>query len=143
MYGSLDISVSGMIAQRTRMESVASNLASWNAYTRDADGNPVPYRGRRVMFAPGDPAAKTAAGRRQGVHVAEVQVSNAPPAMKYEPWNPLAYQSGEKKGYVPISDVNPVLEYFNAMEAARSYEANVAAAEVTKSMMAQSLRLLA
>lgn len=143
MYGSLDISVSGMIAQRTRIESAASNIASAGSYTRDAGGNPVAYRGRRVLFEPGDPAARTAAGRRLGVHVAEIQVSDAPPALKYEPGNPHAYPSGEKKGYVPVSDVNPVLEYFNAMEASRSYEANVAAAEVTKSMMAQSLRLLA
>ncbi|MCC6660105.1 MAG: flagellar basal body rod protein FlgC [Phycisphaerales bacterium] len=143
MYGALDISVSGMIAQRTRLESIAANQANWQSYSRDAEGNPVPYQSRRVLFAPGDPTARTAAGRRGGVHVAQIQINNAPPSLRYDPSNPFAYQTGERKGYVPVSDINPVLESINAMEAARSYEANIAAAEVTKSMMAQSLRLLA
>ncbi len=42
-----------------------------------------------------------------------------------------------------VPDINPVVEQINAMEAVRAYEANVAAAEATKTMMAQALRLLA
>jgi len=44
---------------------------------------------------------------------------------------------------VPQPNVNPVVEQINALEASRAYEANVVAAEATKSMMAQALRLLA
>jgi flagellar basal body rod protein FlgC len=36
-----------------------------------------------------------------------------------------------------------MVEQINAMQATRSYEANVAAAEATKNMMAQALRLIA
>ena len=46
-------------------------------------------------------------------------------------------------GYVYYPNVDPVIEQMNAMVAARAYEANVTAAEATKSMMLTSLRLLA
>jgi flagellar basal-body rod protein FlgC len=39
--------------------------------------------------------------------------------------------------------VNAVWEQINAVEAARAYEANIVAAEATKSMLGQALRLLA
>jgi flagellar basal-body rod protein FlgC len=143
VYGALDISVSGMIAQRTRLEAVAANIAGKDAYTIDAEGRWEPFRGRRVMFAPGDPSATTAAGRRLGVHVAQVQISDAPPSLRFDPEHPYAYKDGPRKGYVPISDINPVEEQMNGMLALRAYEANVAAAEASKSMMAQALRLLA
>ena len=50
MYGSLDISTSGMIAQRTRMAAISANIA--NANTRlGADAGYAPYARRDVHFA--------------------------------------------------------------------------------------------
>lgn len=143
MYGALDISVSGLVAQRVRMDAIAANIASREAYTRDADGNPQPFRRRMVMFAPGDPSAATPRARALGVHVADIAVSSAPPSLRWDPEHPFAFKSGPRAGYVPVSDVDPVFESINAMEAQRAYEANVAAAEATKSMLAQALRLIA
>ena len=40
-------------------------------------------------------------------------------------------------------NINPVIEQMNAMEAARSYEANISAVEATKSMLSAALRILA
>ncbi|QOJ01287.1 MAG: flagellar basal body rod protein FlgC [Phycisphaeraceae bacterium] len=138
MYGSLDISVSGMIAQRTRLEVIQSNIANMHVL-EDAEGNFAPYLRRAAMFAPGDPAARTDAGRRLGVHVAEIQADERALVRRHDPSNPHA----DRDGYVMVPDINPVVENINAMEAARAYEANVAAAETTKAMMAQALRLLA
>lgn len=143
MYGALDISTSGMIAQRTRMATIAANIAGYNAYTVDENGSPQPYRRRHAHFAPGDPSSRSEVGRRFGVHVAEIEINEAPPSLRYDPTHPFAYRDGPQAGYVPVSDVNPVVEYINAMEAARAYEANVVAAEATKTMMAQALRLIA
>lgn len=138
MYGILDISTSGMIAQRTRLDAVAANLANIGTL-EDAKGNYAPYRRRDVMLAPGDPSAKSAAGREMGVHVAEISLDRAPFDRRYDPTNKWA----DKDGYVFVPNVNPVVEQVNAIEAARAYEANVAAAEATKSMAAQALRLIA
>jgi flagellar basal-body rod protein FlgC len=143
LYGSLDISVGGMIAQRTRFEAISANTANMDSYTTDANGRPEPYRRRIVQFAPGDPSARTAEGRRLGVHVSDIAIDQAPFALRYEPNSPYAYKDGPHKDYVPQSNINPVVEQLNSMEAMRAYEANASAAEATKAMMAQALRLLA
>lgn len=141
MYGSLDISTSGMIAQRNRMAVIASNIANRNVML-DERGQVNPYRRRDAMFAVGDPSASTEEGRAMGVHLAEVSIDQSPFNLHYDPDNPYAYQSGPQRGYVPEPNIDIVTEQINAMEASRAYEANVVAAEASKAMIAQSLRLL-
>ncbi len=138
MYGALDISTSGMIAQRTRMAVISANIANANTIL-DSKGNLNPYKKRIIHFAPGDPGASTPGARALGVHVAEIGTDDNAVRLKYEPGNKYA----DKDGYVPYPDISPQMEQINAMLAARSYEANVVAAETTKTMMAQALRLLA
>jgi len=142
MYGALDISTSGMTVQRARMASIAANIANRSTIL-DEKGNVNPYRARQVVFAPGDPQASSPEGRALGVHVAGIKIDQGEFNYRWDPTNPYAIQKGEKRGYVPEPNVNPVIEQLNAMEASRAYEANVVAAETTKQMMAQALRLLA
>ncbi|MCC6425353.1 MAG: flagellar basal body rod protein FlgC [Phycisphaerales bacterium] len=142
MYGTLDISTGGMIAQRTRMAVIASNIA--HAHTvLDENGNVNPWRRRIVQFAPGDPSAGSSEARSLGVHVADITLDDAPFKLREDPGHPHAYKDGPFAGYVPEPNIDPVTEQVNAMEAARAYEANLAAAEATKQMMASALRLLA
>ncbi len=141
MYGILDISTSGMIAQRVRAESIASNLANRNTIL-DKDGNVNPYRARQVMFAPGDPKASTPQGRQMGVHVASIAIDQSPFNMRYDPGSPYAYKDGPNIGFVPEPNINPAIEQINMLEASRAYEANAVAAEATKQMISISLRLL-
>ena len=142
MYGALDISTSGMIAQRVRLETIAANIANKDVLL-DENGQVNPYRRRVPVMAPGDPSAKGGEGRALGVHIASIEQDEAPFELRWDPGNPYAYRTGERAGYVPSSNVNTIIEQINAVEAARAYEANVAAAEVTKSLTAQALRLLA
>jgi len=138
MYGTLDISTSGMIAQRTRMAAIAANMANIGTIL-NSNGEYEPYQRRAAMFAPGDPGAASEEGRALGVHVAEIFADPEALRLKYDPGNPHA----DKDGYIMVPDIDPMVEQINALEAGRAYEANVAAAETTKSMMAQALRLLA
>jgi flagellar basal-body rod protein FlgC len=139
MFGSLDISTSGMLAQRARLTAISANVANRNSVMPDGE----PYRARRVHFAPGDPTAATAEGRRLGVHVAGVQIDPSPFNLRYDPADPRAIKEGPQAGYVRESNVNPVIEQINAIQATRAYEANAVAAETTKQMIQQALRLLA
>lgn len=139
MYGALEISTSGMIAQRTRLAAISANLANKDSVY--ADG--TPYRAKRVFFEVGDPAASTPSGRTLGVHVAQVRDDPSQLNRRWDPSNPRAQKDGPNQGYVLESNVDPVVEQVNALEAGRAYEANVVAAEATKAMMAQALRLLA
>lgn len=138
MYGSLDISTSGMIAQRTRMAVISANIANADAVL-DSQGNVNPYKKRIVHFAPGDPTSSNRVGQGLGVHVSEIAVDEDAMRWRHEPTSKYANEDG----YVPYPDISPQLEQVNAMSAARAYEANVVAAETTKTMMAQALRLIA
>lgn len=143
MYGILDIPTAGMIAQRTRMTAAAANIANAKSFITDKNGNSVPWQRRTVHFAPGDPGAGSADARALGVHVADITLDTAPFNYRWDPSNPYADKSGPNQGYVAESNIDPVTEQVNAMEASRAYEANIAAAEAIKQMMASSLRLIA
>jgi flagellar basal-body rod protein FlgC len=133
MYGSLDISTSALIANRVRLEAVSANIAGKDAIL-NAEGEYEPFRRRMVMVAAGDPARDS----DQGVHVAAIELDDSPPRLVYEPDSPFA----DADGYVGYPNIDLVVEQINAMEAQRSYEANIAAIEATKSMMSVALQLL-
>jgi flagellar basal-body rod protein FlgC len=134
MFGSLDISTSALVAQRTRLEAVAANMANANSIY-DAKGNYAPYRRRVVELAPGDPSS----GKAGGVHVAAIRYDRSPFRRVYDPGHPNA----DAQGYVAYPNVYPEVEMINAVEISRAYEANITAAEASKSMFESSLRLLA
>lgn len=134
MFGSLNISTSALVAQRTRMDVIAANLANRDAIY-DAQGQYQPYRRKVAVFAPGDPST----GSAQGVHVKQIFQDMSPLQRRYEPGHPNA----DAQGYVNYPNVEPTYEMVNALEATRAYEANITAAEATKSMIQSSLRLLA
>lgn len=136
MYGSLEISTSGLIAQRTRLEAITTNIANADTIL-DANGQNNPFQRRVVFFAPGNPAG-SGPDKALGVHVATIE-SEPGFDPRYEPGNPFA----DENGFVKYPSVNTVVERLNAYEAGRAYEANIAAAEATKTMVAQALRLIA
>lgn len=137
MYGALDISTSGLTAQRANLDVIAGNIA--NMYTtRGADGGA--YRRRVALFAEGNPAKGAGA---PGVHIRTVVRDPSPLRKELNPSHPDAIKSGPDKGYVLMPNVDQGTEMVNAMTAARAYEANVTVMEVTKSMAAAALRLLA
>jgi flagellar basal-body rod protein FlgC len=139
MFGSLDTSASALTAQRIQMNTIAGNVANMHA-TRDAEGNPNPYRRRVALFSTGNPAAGRGA---PGAHVREIVQDPSPFRTVFDPSHPDAIQSGPQTGYVRMPNVDLSTEMVNALFAARVYEANVTVMEVTKSMAASSLRLLA
>jgi flagellar basal-body rod protein FlgC len=134
MFGSLDISTSGMIANRVRLEAIAANIANSDSLVNE-NGAYKPYQRRTVTIAAGDPVT----GADEGVHVESIDLDNGPPRMKYEPGSPFA----NADGYVGYPNVDIVVEQMNAMEAQRSYEANITVVEATKTMISAALQLLA
>jgi len=133
MIGALDISSSALVAQRTRLNVIAGNIA--NAFsTQQEDGTIQPYRRRVVSFA-GDQGT----GGAPGVHVAEILEDSSPFERRYDPGHPHA----DSAGWVQYPNVSLTMEYVDGMEAARAYEANVAVMNVTKSLVRQTIQLFA
>jgi flagellar basal-body rod protein FlgC len=138
VYGSLDISTSGMIAQRTRLDVASANLANADTLL-DSSGRLNPWQARRVMFAP---ASRD--GSALGVRVAKIEVDRSPSTPgEFDPSSPYAFKDGPLAGYVARTNVDSVRENVNAIEAVRAYEANVMAAEASKAIFAATLRLIA
>ena len=134
MFGALDISTSALVAQRTRLEVISANLANAQS-VEDADRNYAPFRRRMAIFRPGDPSS----GSARGVHVSKIELDDGPLKMKHEP----GHKHADADGYVAYPNIDPAMEMINALEASRAYEANITAAEATKSMLQSSLRLIA
>ncbi len=133
MFGSLDVSASALVAQRTRLESISANIAGAQSI-EGPDGEYAPYQRRIAVLAQGDPAT----GKAEGVHVKEI-IQQPDFRMVLEPGHKFA----DENGMVQYPDISPEVEIINAMSAFRAYEANITAAESTKAMMQASLRLLA
>jgi len=140
MLSALDISTSGLIAQRMRLDTIASNIANVSTL-RDEDGQAVPYRSRHVVFESTEDIA-TSYGA-VGVRVSNIELDLAEPVYRWQPNHPLAISSGEKKGYVAYPNVNLNQEFVDALQATRSYEANLGVIEVSRDMTNQTLRIIA
>ena len=134
MFDVLDMGASGLQAQRTRLDTIAANVANINT-TRNARGEKVPYRRQFVTFLPGradDPS-------KPGVHVGSINHDTTPFQRRYEPGHPDA----DPQGYVRYPNIDMAFEMVNMMEASRAYEATVNLMDVSKSMFNASLRLIA
>ena len=139
MYGALDVSVSALVAHRTNLNVIAGNIAM-KEVTHDDAGRPIPYRRRVALYA----AGRTSGSKNTvGVHVARVVEDPSPFGFRYDPTDPDAIKTGDRKGYVRVSNVDQHTEMVNAMVTARAYEANIAVIETTKSMVRSTLRLIA
>jgi flagellar basal-body rod protein FlgC len=134
MFEILDIGASGLLAQRTRLDTIAANIANVNT-TRDAAGNLNPYRRRFVVFQPGRPDNREA----PGVRVAKIDQDQSAFDVRYEPWN----KDADANGNVKYPNINMAIEYVNALEASRAYEANISLLETSKAMINSTLRLIA
>lgn len=136
-FAAFDISASGLVAEKTKLDTVSLNLANANT-TRGTDG--ATYRPLRVITA--SRAPETAASRQvnfsdylSGVHVVDIQPVNVKPRLVLDPGHPDA----DEKGFVEYPNVNPVSEMVTMIEATRAYEANVRAINAAKSMALSAL----
>ena len=140
MFSVMDVSTSGLVAQRTRLNAISGNIANMST-THNELGQAVPYQPRFVVFQTDD--SIQGPGGAPGVKVSTVETSNVEPNWKYQPGHPDAIKSGEKQGYVAYPNIDMTTEFVDALEATRAYEANIGVMEVTKSLTQQTLRILA
>ena len=147
LFRGLEISASGLTAERLRMDVAAENLANAQTTRGDAGG---PYRRKSVVLEEAGGSAfsaqlHTAMGRRaagaagpRGVQVAGIAEDAAPPRRLYDPGHPDA----DAQGYVSMPNVDTVSEMVDLITASRGYEANVTAMQAAKQMFTKTLELL-
>jgi len=134
-FSNLDISASGMLAERRRMDVVLSNLANAES-TRTREGGP--YQRRQVVFESvlrENTTDHDFAGA--GVTVREVSLDPTPPIRMHRPGHPDA----DADGYVLFPDIRTAEEMVDLISAARAYEANAEAFKIAKGMLQRALDL--
>ena len=155
-FHSLNVSASGMTAQRVKMDVVSQNIANATT-TVTAEGGP--YRRQAVVLTPNADSnfgnvmsglmARTPTGPNitmpransnfipSGVSVSRIVTDNTPGNLVHDPAHPHA----DENGYVRMPNVNIVYEMVNMIVASRSYEANITAMATTRAMINRTLEI--
>ena len=136
---SLEISASGLTAERVRMDVISNNLANVNT-TRTTEGGP--YRRRHVVFEaagerPGFARALRSASGGSGVRVAAVAPDRGDFKRVRDPGHPDAGPDG----FVLLPNIEPVMEMVDLITATRAYEAGVNAIGAAKQMQQKALEI--
>jgi flagellar basal-body rod protein FlgC len=111
---------------------IAENLA--NQDTTGSTPNADPYRRKTVSF-------QNSLDRQLGSDMVSVKQIGRDPSefpQRYEPSNPAA----NADGYVKLPNVNSLVEVMDMREAERSYNANLAVMQATRSMLTRTIDLL-
>lgn len=142
MFDAIDISASGLTAERLRMDVTAENLANAQT-TRTPEGGPYERKTVVLQQAGGGFAGQLAgaiggAAEPAGVEAVRVVADKAPVRRVYDPGHPDA----DAEGYVLMPNVNPVTEMVDLIDASRAYQANVTALQTSKSAFAKTIELL-
>ena len=159
IFDALDISSSGLCAQRRKLTAIASNLANVDTTRTDEGG---PYKRRRVVMLEAPKMTKFSTMLDQaenrlrvtdlrhrpegeprpgeffvgsGVLSQEVREEPVKPRMVYDPNHPDAREDG----MVLYPDVNTITEMVDMIAASRAYEANITVMNAAKDMANRAL----
>jgi len=159
IFDTLDISATGLSAQRRKLTAIASNIANVDTTRTDEGG---PYKRRRVVMLEAPALTKFSSMLEQqksrlrrteekhmlegeprpgeiftgsGVMSQEVREEPIKPRLVYDPNHPDAREDG----YVVYPDINVVTEMVDMIAASRAYEANATVLSAAKDMVNRSL----
>ena len=146
LYSSIEVSASGLSAERLAMDVIANNLANVNT-TRTPEGGA--FKRQLVIFAQkqeqnGNPSLNPLDGNNDpgkshdGVQVVGIVNDPGPDRMVYDPSHPDA----DANGYVHMPNIDAVKEMVDMIAASRAYQANVTAIQEARSMGAAAMSLL-
>ncbi|NDV19554.1 flagellar basal body rod protein FlgC [Pseudodesulfovibrio sp. JC047] len=137
----MDISASGLKAQRAQLNVISMNMANIRT-TKTEDGGP--YQRKSVSFEASpvySPFAQEMHNQLnrdlKGVKVLGVTADQRPFKQVFEPHHPDA----NEQGYVTYPDINVVEEMTNMMQTMRGYEANVQSIQAAKRMFQKALQI--
>ncbi len=144
---SMNIPLSGMTAERLRLDIISQNVANADNVATTAEDV---YKRQMVVFGE-DKGFKSILRTKlgtgeahfhkyiqyKGVEARVVVEDTTPPEPVYDPSHPLA----DELGYVYESNVDVAVEQLDAIEASNMYDANLAVFEVVKSMAMKALNI--
>ena len=136
LLDTLQITASGLTAQRLRLQTVASNMANART-TRTEEGGPYKKQMPLLEAVRDEPFGSEMDRAMARVEVMGVVESEEPPVMVHDPGHPDA----DADGYVAYPNVNVLEEMVDLMTTARTYEANANVLEMTDMMANTALEI--
>ena len=132
VFSAMEVAASGLSAERTRMNTIASNLANARTTRTEAGG---PYKRldpvfKAVWLDDSEGLMATQGGVSKVKVAQKIQEDTRQGMMVYEPGHPDA----NAQGYVEYPNVNAVEEMVNMITASRAYEAGVTTIDTVKAM---------
>ncbi len=138
MFQGIDISASGLTAQRLRMDIISGNIANAET-TRTEDGGPyrrkVPVFQEKLNNQMNGSDSVFGNDSREGVEVRMIREDQSPFRLEYRPSHPDA----DTDGYLRLPNVSIMTEMIDMIDASRAYEASVQAISNYKNMAASAL----
>jgi len=135
VFQSMNISASGLTAERLRMDVISGNIANQNT-TRTESGEA--YRRKVAVFAEDFKAASlTTDAQVAGVRTVQIIEDQSDLQLVYDPTHPDA----NEEGYYQLPNVDVLNEMVDLMVATRAYEANVTVLNATQSMYMRALEI--
>lgn len=136
---SLNISGSGLTAQRLRMDVISENIANIDT-TRTEEGGP--YRRKMVVLTTSNNFKSMMIKNLDDYETSKVEVAEiiediSEFKMVYNPDHPDA----DENGYVSMPNVDSLKETVDMMEAYRAYQANITALNTAKQMAVKALEI--
>lgn len=128
----VEIAAHGSRFQAERLKIASENLA--NEYSTSTVPGGDPYR-RKIIFAKNKYDKRL---KSNLILASKVDVDKGAFIIKYDPNHPAA----DLAGYVKYPNIMKVIERADAVEAQRSYEANLSIIEMSKSMMQKTLEVI-
>ncbi len=129
-----DIALSGLKAQRTRMNVIALNIANAET-TRTPEGGP--FRRQLAVFR-GEQMRPGANPERLGVRVKRIITDDSPFRTVYNPVHPDA----DADGYVRMPNISMAVEMVDLISAQRAYDANIAVMVSERRMNQRALEII-
>ena len=141
LFTAMEVSASGLTAERIRMNSLASNLANART-TRTPGGGPYKRLDPVFQAVPIEQRLSEVQNEKTqgGVYMVEVPTIRQDPSdpqLIYDPNHPDA----DERGFVKMPNVNVVEEMVNLITASRSYEAGVTVMQTLKGMAQSALSI--
>ena len=139
IFTTFDIAASGLKAQRTRLNTISSNMANAETTSTPEGG---PYKKKSVVFQSEPVSFKNQLSQSlnnhaEGVKIAKIIEDNEPLQQIYNPSHPDA----NEEGYVGMPNVSVLKEMVDMMSATRSYEANTTVIKSAKRMAMKALEI--
>jgi len=134
IFNGLTINASGLALERLKLDTISANIANVNTnQTTDTEA----YQKKSVQFSENLKNSQNGlSSESAGVKVTGIDTDDSV-KLAYDPTN----EAADENGYVAQSNVDIADEMVQMIQTVRTYEANVSASEMNKTILKKALEI--